>query len=152
MYYTLGVLLILSDVFTKHMATRFLKNGESIEVLDSILRLSYVENTGAAFGIMKDMRWFFVFVTFVLLIFLFIWFRRSLQKGFILRIGMLLVISGALGNLVDRILFGYVVDFIDFYIIKFPVFNLADCFICIGSTALCIHYLFIEKDIKNEQN
>jgi len=152
MYYIIGILLILSDIFTKHMATKFLKNGESIEILEGILRLNYVENTGAAFGIMKDMRWFFIFVTFVLLIILYVWFRKSFQKGLILRIGMLFVISGALGNLVDRVLFGYVVDFIDFYIINFPVFNMADCFICIGAAALCIHYLFIEKDIKNEQN
>lgn len=150
-YFLLSIILILADFFTKRAAIKFLKDGADVEIINGILRFNYVENTGAAFGILKDMRWFFILVTIVLLLILIHWFEKSFFKNEFMRTGMILVISGAIGNLIDRLLFGYVVDFIDFYFIKFPVFNVADCFICIGAVMLMIHYLFIEKDTKNEQ-
>lgn len=151
MAFLVGVIIILADFFSKRAAVKFLKD-ESIELINGILRFSYVENTGAAFGIMKDMRWFFIFITFMLIIILFLLFKKTYYKNAFMRIGVIFVISGAIGNLIDRIFLGYVVDFIDFYIINFPVFNIADCFVCVGAVMLCIHYLFIEKDINDERN
>ena len=136
MYFIIGVILILIDFFTKRAAVNFLKGGSSIEIIKGILRLNYVENTGAAFGIMKDMRWFFILVTFIMLLVLIHWFEKSFFKSEFVRAGIMLVISGAVGNLIDRMWLGYVVDFIDFYVINFPVFNIADCMICIGSFML----------------
>ena len=149
-YFLSSIVLILVDFFSKRAAIQYLKNS-SIEIISGILRFTYVENTGAAFGIMKDMRWFFILLTVVLLAILFYLFKKSYVKNLFMRTGLLLIISGAIGNLIDRILFGYVVDFIDFYIIDFPVFNVADCLICVGAAMLLIYYIFIEKDIKNEQ-
>ena len=149
-YFLSGVVLILADFLCKRLAIQYLKNS-SREIINGILRFTYVENTGAAFGIMKDMRWFFILLTVVLLAILFYLFKKSYVKNLFMRTGLLLIISGAIGNLIDRILFGYVVDFIDFYIIDFPVFNVADCLICVGAAMLLIYYIFIEKDIKNGQ-
>lgn len=151
LYFLLSVFLIFIDLFTKRMAVNFLKDGTIIEVINGVLRFNYVENTGAAFGILKNMRWFFILITFILVIVLIHWFEKSFFKNNFLRTGMVLIISGAIGNLIDRVLLGYVVDFIDFYLIKFPVFNVADCFICIGALIISIHYIFFEKDTKNEQ-
>ena len=150
LYFIIVVLLVLADFFTKRAAVHFLMNGNSKEIIRGLLRFSYVENTGAAFGIMKDMRWFFILVTLIILVALIVWLEKSFFKSNFMKAGILLVVAGALGNLIDRVRLGYVIDFIDFYVINFPVFNVADCFICVGAAILCIHYLFFEKDKSNE--
>ena len=151
LYILLAMGLILTDFLTKRLAVFYLKNGDKIELIKGILRFNYVENTGAAFGLLKDMRWSFVIATFVLFIVLFFAVRKSSFKSRWLKFGTCLVFAGGLGNFVDRIFLGYVVDFIDFYLIDFPVFNFADCCICVGVAMLLIHYLFFDKEVENEQ-
>lgn len=146
--YLLSVILILIDFITKRTAVIFLKDNISREIIPGILRLSYVENTGAAFGIMKNMRLFFIILTVAILV-VFIYIEKTKKdKTIFFKIGTLLVISGAIGNFIDRLWLGYVVDFIDFYLINFPVFNIADIFVCVGTGLVCVHYLFFEKDEK----
>ena len=150
--YLYVLIFILADFFSKRLAVQFLKDNTAIEILPGILRLSYVENTGAAFGIMQNMRWFFVVLT-VIIILVFMYIQKTkMNKTRFFDTGVLFVISGAIGNFIDRLCLGYVVDFIDFYLIDFPVFNIADIFVCIGTGLICIHYLFFEKEEKEIEN
>ncbi|MEG2584433.1 MAG: signal peptidase II, partial [Oscillospiraceae bacterium] len=111
----------------------------------------YVENTGVAFGMFKDMRWFFVVVSVLVLVLLAVFFYKTKPRTMWLKIGTCLVFSGAIGNLVDRIVNGYVVDFLDFCLINFPVFNVADISVCVGVVLLMIHYIFFDnKEIAEE--
>ena len=101
------------------------------------------------FGILKNMRWLFVLTTLIMIVILYVWFNKSYFKNEFMRFGIVIVIAGAIGNLIDRLIYGYVVDFIDFYLINFPVFNIADCLVCIGAGMLLIHYIFLEKEKKD---
>lgn len=149
LYFFIGLVLVLVDFFSKRAAILHLKGKSSIEIISGVLRLNYVENTGAAFGILKNMRWLFVLTTLIMIVILYVWFNKSYFKNEFMRFGIVIVIAGAIGNLIDRLIYGYVVDFIDFYLINFPVFNIADCLVCIGAGMLLIHYIFLEKEKKD---
>ena len=149
LYFFIGLVLVLVDFVSKRAAILHLKGNSSIEIISGVLRLNYVENTGAAFGILKNMRWLFVLTTLIMIVILYVWFNKSYFKNEFMRFGIVIVIAGAIGNLIDRLIYGYVVDFIDFYLINFPVFNIADCLVCIGAGMLLIHYIFLEKEKKD---
>lgn len=145
-YSVLCFLGILLDFFTKKAAVKFLKDGSDIILLDGIFKLSYVENRGAAFGILADKRYVFIVLTVIIVAFLIVWLLKQKNTHFLIKLGASFVISGAIGNFIDRVFLGYVVDFLDFYLINFPVFNVADCFVCVGAFLIVIYYLFFEKE------
>jgi signal peptidase II len=125
--------LFVLDRATKHWAQVWLMPRGSVDVLP-FFRFSYVENTGAAWGMMRGSNYLLIGVSIVLLAGLF-WMRRTWKDGTVwLRFGSVLVAAGALGNLYDRIAYGAVVDFLDF--IVWPVFNVADSCITVGACAL----------------
>lgn len=104
--------------------------GESIPLLPGVFHLSYVQNTGAAFGILKEKTAFFVVITLLVLLAILFIIPHIQREYLFLRLAMGLMLGGALGNFVDRARFGYVIDFIDFRI--WPVFNIADVAIVIA--------------------
>ena len=136
------------DRLSKYMAVYKLKEGGPIEFLNDAFELFYLENKGAAWGILSGRIWLLVvFTAVVLCLLLFFYYRIPMDKHFLLlRIAMLLIISGALGNITDRVRFKYVIDFLYVKIIDFPVFNVADCYVTIGTFLLVIGLLFIYKD------
>lgn len=140
-------ILVGLDQFTKYLAVEYLQ-FDSIPIIPNVLELSYVENKGAAFGILKNKQLFFIIVTFIILILMMYYFRKiPLQKRFnLLRLSLILIIAGAIGNLIDRIYLTYVVDFIYFKLINFPVFNIADSYVSIGAFSLCFLLIFVYKD------
>ncbi|WP_326909293.1 signal peptidase II [Sedimentibacter sp. MB31-C6] len=153
-----GVVFIFSifiDQITKLWAVNVLKDGSSIKIIGDFLMLSYVENRGAAFGILQNQLWFFVIATIVMmsiLLYIFIKFKNITMLS---RLSITLIGGGAIGNFVDRIKLGYVVDFIDVRfgnIYNFPVFNFADSFVVVGSFLMVILILFnkFEKSGLNE--
>ena len=126
---------------------------ERNEVIKDFFYITYCENTGAAWGILQNGRIFFIIMTFIALGFIVFYFFKD--KAFIFRLALVFLMSGAVGNLIDRILYGKVVDFLDFYIFKydFPVFNVADICVNIGTILLIIYLLFIYKEpIKETEN
>lgn len=142
----IAIVIIILDQLTKQMAISSLKSGPSISVLGNFLRLTYVENRGAAFGILANQRLFFIVVTSIVVILIagVLVVKRDMLFS-LTKISMYMVVAGAIGNLIDRIRFGYVVDFIDirfgsFY--NFPVFNIADISIVIGTFILTVLILF----------
>lgn len=141
--------LLALDQWSKWLVMSKLVQGESIPLIDSIFYLTYVRNPGAAFGMLPYKTVFFVIVTLVVLIGIIIFFRRIPAGKVLLKTGLALQVGGALGNLVDRVRFGHVVDFFDFRV--WPVFNVADIGIVIGVGILFIELVKSDRTDKNKE-
>ena len=122
--------------------------GTSVEAIPGILSFTYVENRGAAHGILQGQVWFFIPVTIIVCIFLVFFLLKNRKKaGLTMRWGLALVLAGAIGNLFDRIAYGYVIDMIEVTFIEYPVFNLADNMVVIGTALFALYILFFDKTI-----
>jgi len=137
-------LVLFLDRFSKHLAVTYLVSGESVQFIPGLLKLLYSTNTGAAFSILSNQR--IVLSLFsIIVIGLMVYWRNYLTMGLpFLRLVWSLVLAGALGNLWDRILRGYVVDFLAFDFIVFPVFNMADIAISCGGLLYLLFLLSTE--------
>jgi signal peptidase II len=140
--------LVAFDQLTKQWVLRVLKPHGPIPLIPGVLELSYVENRGAAFGILQNKQWFFIAITLLILaLMLWIYPRIPDQGRFLpLRLIAVFIVSGALGNMIDRISRGYVVDFIYFKLIDFPVFNVADIYVTCSAFVLAFLLLFFYKE------
>lgn len=140
--------LVACDRYTKYLAQTYLRPIGSVPVIDGVFSLTYVENSGAAFGMLQGARWFFVVLTVLILVFMVVYFRKlpSEKPYLYVKLCILLVAAGAVGNFIDRLLRGYVVDFLHFTLIDFPVFNAADCFVSCGAVLLAFLLVFVVKD------
>ncbi len=124
------VLVILSlDQLTKFLALKNLSLGQSIPIIKGVFHLSLVKNLGAAFGILKNQIILLILTALIAIVMIFFSLRRNKRLSFY-SISLGLILAGALGNLIDRLFFGYVIDFLDFRI--WPVFNVADSAVTIG--------------------
>lgn len=148
------LILIMIDRLSKVWAVSALKDSEGIELINGILKFYYLPNgnTGAAFGIFEGQLILLIIVT-LLIVALLVYFivKIPFESKFIgLHICCILIIAGGIGNLIDRIVNRYVVDFIYFYLINFPIFNVADCFVTVSTIVLAILLLFYydDKDLK----
>lgn len=142
------LLLLLLDQLTKFWAVTVLKPIGHIPLLSGVLEIYYVENRGAAFGILQDHRWFFLLITVAVLLGL-VWLSRRIpgERYFTpLRCCLFFMGAGAVGNMIDRTVRRYVVDFIYFSLIDFPVFNVADIYVTVSAFFLVILVLFRYKD------
>lgn len=144
------ILLTAADQLIKLLTVKFIKPVGSMEIIKNILRLTYVENRGAAFGIMQNSRWFFITLTIVLsaVMAYFLFFKKNESKLF--NLSLTLILSGAVGNLIDRVLLGYVVDMFEVTFINYPVFNFADCCVVVGAVLFCVYVMFIYKEPEKE--
>lgn len=147
LFFLISGLLIFIDQLTKKLAYKYLYNKEPIVLIDNVLELVYVENRGAAFGILQNMHVLFYVLTVVVLIVLLInLYKLDLTSKYIPYCAFLvLIFSGAIGNFIDRVKNKYVVDFIYFKPIDFPVFNFADICITVGCIVLIFSFIFIYK-------
>lgn len=128
------ILFLFLDQFTKYLAVHFLKGTSGFSILPGIFELYYLENLGAAWGILKNARIFFLIITLVLLGFIYYYYRKlPFEKHWrMCRFLMIVLAAGAIGNGIDRLIHGYVVDFLYISAINFPVFNLADCYVTVS--------------------
>ncbi len=145
MLYLLIFLIAISDQLIKSYIENNFIYGESISIIKNIFHITYVKNTGAAFGILKGKIAFFIIMTAVIVIFLLIYRYYYVKQSILFDISFALIIGGAIGNLIDRVRFSYVVDYLDFRV--WPVFNLADSAVVIGAIILVIHVIFLEDKI-----
>ncbi len=144
----LVIALILMDLFTKNLATNFLREKPSVSLIPGVLELQYLENRGAAFGIMQNGQFFFSLVAIVAIVAI-LYFRYLTPRTRYyrpLRVLLLFIIAGAMGNLIDRLTLNYVRDFIYFSLIDFPIFNVADIYVSVATFLLVILLLFYYKD------
>ena len=134
------ILLVLLDALTKHLAVLYLSGSDGIDIIPGVFRLVYLENTGAAFGILRGMKWFFVVLTIVICAAIVrILVKMPLEKRFYpFACDLVVLLAGAIGNFIDRIRLGYVVDFFYFSLINFPIFNVADIYVTMSVLVLFI--------------
>ncbi len=137
---------VLLDQITKYILISNLDFGKQIAIIDNFFNITHWKNSGAAWGIFQNGRIFFIPMTIVLTVILAIIMIKSQSK--FLRLSVALIIGGALGNFIDRVLKGSVVDFLQFFIgsYPFPVFNVADMFVVVGAGLLIFYMLFIQKE------
>ena len=147
-YFVLCIGIIVLDFLVKLWAKTDLSQIGSIPVWEGVFHLTYVENRGAAFGIMQNKVWFFVIVALVAIPVIVYVFRKYQNRSQTLNMGLCFILAGAVGNMIDRITLGFVVDFLDFRIIDFPVFNIADIFVCVGAGLIAVFVIFIEEKLK----
>jgi signal peptidase II len=134
---------VFLDQITKYLTILYLKPLATFPLIEDVLHLTYVENTGAAFGMMKDARWVFMLTSTVaivgILVYMFV--KRPTDK--LLCTSLSFIVGGGIGNMIDRTILGYVVDMIDLRLIQFAVFNVADSFVCVGA-GMMILYLILD--------
>lgn len=143
------IVLVILDQLTKKMAVERLMNKQPFVLIKGALELNYLENRGAAFGMLQNKQWVFIIIGLVFLIAAIVLLGTKIPvtgRFTPLRIAILLIASGAVGNIIDRISLNYVVDFIYFSLIDFPVFNVADIFVTCGTALMIILILFVYKD------
>ena len=135
MYIWLAVMAIavFLDQITKYLTVLYLKTVDTVPLWDGVLHLTYVENPGAAFGMMKESRWLFMIVSTVAIIGILAYMLIKKPTDRIECLSLSFIVGGGIGNMIDRVALGYVVDMIDFRLINFAVFNVADSFVCVGA-------------------
>lgn len=144
----LSLVLIMLDQCTKYLAVIFLKDSEPFQIIEGVFCLKYLENTGAAFGMMRGKQgFFFVITSIVLILLIYAYSRIPAEKKFIyMRVCAILLFSGAVGNLIDRVSYNYVIDFLYFELINFPIFNVADIYVTVTTAIFILLILFYYKD------
>jgi signal peptidase II len=148
----LGYLLICAsilglDQLVKGWAYQNLRPISTYDLIPGVFRLQYCENTGAAFSILAGRTWFFIILTVILCSFIIFLLIRGVVRSKIGRVALVCIASGGIGNLIDRIFRGFVVDMFDFYLIDFAVFNVADIFVCCGSILFVFMFLYTKGEI-----
>ncbi len=151
-----GVLLVAADQGIKYWAATSLKPVRTMDFIGfgdvKILDLTYVENTGAAFSSFSGARWFLTALVSVMLIALLIFVIRYKYKNAFFLISAVMIMAGGIGNLIDRVRFGYVVDYLDVKLFKFAVFNFADVCVVLGAVFMLIFMFFIEPRIASRDD
>ena len=148
--FALGIAAV--DQLTKYLVVANIPLYADVPFLPGILQLTYVQNTGAAFSIFQGMQWLFL-VIFAVLTVLIVWeyFKKPMPFTKLERWAIAAIYGGGLGNAIDRIRLGYVVDMIETQFMDFPVFNVADCFITCGCIFLVIHLALFNRSFWKEE-
>lgn len=146
------VLLVGLDRFSKILAVKYLSGGTPVTVIPHILGLRYTENTGAAFSMLSKNTDFLIIITIVSMAFLVYLIFIKKYGTVIERALMTVVLAGGIGNLIDRIVSGYVVDYFEFLFMNFAVFNVADIYITVGITLYLVYALCEEYKNKKDKN
>ena len=142
------IILIVFDQWTKYLAVEHLMNKEPFIIIDGVFQLRYLENRGAAFGMMQGQQTFFLITGIIAVIVLaYVYFKLPWEKRFLpLRAVAMFIAGGAVGNMIDRVALGYVVDFFYFELIDFPIFNVADIYVTCATIVLALLILFYYKE------
>lgn len=145
-YFPLGIILILIDQVLKIWSVFNLKEQDAIVFIQGIFEFKYVENTGAAFGILKGKTFLFILMAALTIMIILVYLAMVDEEEPVVRIALVLILAGALGNLIDRLVLGYVIDYIHvFWAAKgweWPVFNFADMIIDIGVVIIVLDFLY----------
>ena len=151
-YFLLIAGITAADQLTKHLTVANIPLYGDVEFLPGIMNLTYVQNTGAAFSSFDGMRWLFILIFGVFTVaWLWEYRRKSMPFTDFERWCIAAIYGGGLGNVIDRVRLGYVVDMLETEFITFPVFNVADCFITCGCIALIVSLLFFNKEFWKEE-
>lgn len=143
------ILIVAFDQITKYFASLKLADGSVVKFIPGVVQFKYAENTGMAFSMLSGARWVFIALTVVVCVGVFYYLFSNRCKNLWLYWSLGVILSGGIGNLIDRIRFGYVVDFIEPTFVNFAIFNIADCAVTCGAVVL-VGYLLYDafKDVK----
>ncbi len=145
-----GLILITAlDQIVKLAAAEKLMQIGTVPLIQNVFHLTYCENPGAGFGIFANHTWLLSVLTFLIIAAAIIYVLVKRPRNAVLVTALTFMIGGAIGNLIDRMRLGYVIDFLDFRLIHFPIFNIADCFVTVGAVIFAIYVLFFSD--KKEQ-
>lgn len=149
-YFLIILASIVLDQISKYLVVTKLKTIGSIPLIKDVFHLTYAENTGAAFSIFRGKQLFLILFTFLAISFIIGLLIKNVKTNgsMLLSISLALIIGGAIGNIIDRIRLNYVVDFFDFRLINFAIFNVADSFVVVGAILLGIAVIFFNADLK----
>lgn len=160
---SLGLLALLAllgvDQITKYLAAIHLKDSDALSLIPGVFELCYLENYGAAFGVLQNQRILLLIVTAVVLVAvcLFYWKIPLSKRYFPMRCVVIFIAAGAVGNMIDRLFYGYVIDFFYFSLIDFPIFNVADCYVVVAAffAIILVGFYYKEEELtfwKREKN
>ena len=135
------------DQLTKYLISHSYEIGESHELIKGVLNFTYIRNEGAAWGMLSDSRWVFIVITAVMLVVLPLVLYKYRKLHFLFGFSLSLIIGGAIGNMIDRVFLGSVVDFIQAAFIDFPIFNVADSCVTVGAVLMFVYLVFIDKTL-----
>ena len=144
----LTAVLVALDRVSKILAVNYLKEKPAIPIIRSVLELNYLENRGAAFGMLQGQKVFLILIAcLIMCIIAYVLLKLPEEKKYaVLHVLLVMLFAGAIGNMIDRLLYDYVVDFIYFVIIHFPIFNVADIYVTISTFTMVILFLFFYKE------
>ncbi len=144
----LSLLAVVLDQWAKVLAVTYLKPISTLPLIEGVFHFTYRENRGAAFSMFADQPWVFMSISTVAIIGMLVYFFSAKDMPALIRYPLGMVVGGGIGNMIDRIAVGFVVDFIDVRIINFAVFNIADCFVTVGAALLFVGLLI---EIRREE-
>ncbi len=140
-YTVIVALSIILDQLTKWLAVEFLKPTDTVPIINGVIHLTYVENPGAAFGMLKDAPWVFNTLSVIAIVAILGYLYLGHAANKLYAVSLAMIAAGGIGNMIDRVCLKYVIDFIDFRLINFAVFNGADSFVCVGAGLLILAML-----------
>lgn len=145
------VLVIVADLVTKQLVIDNMQVGDSVTLISGFLRITYILNSGAAFGLLSQHRWIFLVVSVAIIAAILIYAIKKGLPSLTVAISLGLVAGGGIGNMIERVRLGYVTDMIDFVFLPFWkwIFNLADACVCVGAVILVLWFVF--SDVKNKK-
>jgi len=144
-YMILATVIFLLDQITKQLVQRSIPFGEATPLIDGVFYFTHITNSGAAFGMFRNFTWLLIILSVIIIVGVIYIIEKRKITCIWQKLGLAFTLGGALGNLFDRIVFGAVIDFLDFRLINFPVFNIADIFIVIGAILLILTIIFAKK-------
>ncbi|WP_029451792.1 signal peptidase II [Carnobacterium maltaromaticum] len=147
-YYAIAAVILVIDQITKYVVVNNIDLYEVKEVIPGILSWMYIRNTGAAWSILEGQMWFFYIITFAVVIAVIYIMQKYAKGNWLFSLGLSLILAGALGNFIDRLRLGYVVDMIRLDFMNFPIFNVADMSLSIGVAVIILYVLLDEKNKK----
>ena len=144
-------LIIVFDQITKLIISSCMDIGDSFKLIPYIVNISYVRNKGAAFGMLSDHRWIFMTFSVLALGVMFYILKTTKIRSKLFYIAFAFIFGGGIGNMIDRIVLGSVIDFIEFDFVEFAIFNVADSFLTVGVIIMAVFLLFFEKNEKQHE-
>lgn len=147
-YWLLLVFALLVDQGSKWLAETRLSLVDTVPLIKGVFHLTYTRNTGAAFSILKNQQMLLIVITSAVMLMLTLWLIRLIPQAGngLLKLSLICVLAGGIGNLIDRVRLNYVIDLLDFRLINYPIFNVADCLIVVGT--LLLGWLVLFRDVK----
>lgn len=150
-YAILALVLLVADQVVKYLVRTGIDLGQSVPFIPHVLDLTFVRNTGAAFSILQEHTWVLILISALVVLLVAGFVGRGFFRGWLGLTAAMLVMCGGVGNLIDRVLLGYVTDMFQTTFMNFAVFNLADCYITVGVVLLFVYILFFYPDAHHKE-